>query len=122
VTRDRAVFLGILAIALAAGALPAVHERRVPESAVAGRPIQLEGDGYVSSATCQACHPSQYASWHRSYHRTMTQLVTPGTVLAGVNGVLERRGQEVWAEFDDPDRDGGGTEEGRRRVGYGGGW
>jgi len=30
-------------------------------------------EGYISSVTCRACHPSQYESWHRTYHRTMTQ-------------------------------------------------
>ena len=29
-----------------------------------------------SSDACRACHPSEYASWHRSYHRTMTQPAT----------------------------------------------
>src|SRR4051812_38593332 len=38
------------------------------------RPIQVRVDGYRSSDGCRACHPSQYASWHASYHRTMTQL------------------------------------------------
>src|SRR5690242_13195323 len=36
-----------------------------------GRP-----DGYVSSQKCQACHPGQYASWHQSFHRTMTQFAS----------------------------------------------
>jgi hypothetical protein len=35
-------------------------------------PQKIDDQGYVSSDTCRACHPSQYASWHRSYHRTMT--------------------------------------------------
>ena len=38
------------------------------------RPIEVASDRYVSSRTCRACHPSQYASWHASYHRTMTQV------------------------------------------------
>src|SRR5438045_2970710 len=29
---------------------------------------------FVSSDTCQSCHPSQYGSWHQSFHRTMTQV------------------------------------------------
>ena len=103
--RDRAVFLGILALSLAAGvAAIARRDRVVPEAQVTGRPIQLEGDGYVSSQTCAACHPSQYASWHRSYHRTMTQVATPETIVARFDDVLEQRGREIWAEFDDPDR------------------
>src|SRR5882672_7555596 len=61
--------------------------RQLPEHAVAGRPIQVPADGYASSQTCRACHPSQYASWHGSYHRTMTQIATPETVLPSFDGV-----------------------------------
>src|SRR5262245_48024029 len=57
------------------------------ESAAAGRPIQQPADGYVSSDTCRACHPSQYASWHASYHRTMTQVASPRTALTSFDGV-----------------------------------
>ena len=97
-TRDRAVFLGILAVSLAAGAwLAAARGRVVPERQVTGRPIQVADSGYVSSQTCQACHPSQYASWHRSYHRTMTQVATPDTVAARFDGVLESRAGKLWA-------------------------
>src|ERR1700741_2882696 len=37
------------------------------------RPLELAHEGYVSSRACKACHPEEYGSWHRSYHRTMTQ-------------------------------------------------
>src|SRR5262245_56327984 len=85
-----------------------------PERSIADRPIQIPADGYVSSDSCQACHPSQYASWHGSYHRTMTQLATPESVVASFDNVevtqvpghamrLERRGRELWAELDEPD-------------------
>ena len=40
-----------------------------------GRP-----EKYVTSVTCQACHPDQYASWHQSFHRTMTQVASPESV------------------------------------------
>ena len=63
----------------------------VRERDVTGRPIQVPGDGYVSSETCRACHPSQYASWHGSYHRTMTQIATPETIAASFDGVTGRR-------------------------------
>ncbi len=59
----------------------------VEESRVAGRPVQVPDEGFVSSQTCRACHPSQYQSWHRSYHRTMTQVATPETVAASFDGV-----------------------------------
>lgn len=85
----------------------------IPESLVTNRPIQVSTDGFVSSSACQACHPSEYDTWHGSYHRTMTQVATAETVLADFDGVevaeahgdpmqLTRRGREFWAEFNDP--------------------
>jgi hypothetical protein len=75
------------------------------------RPIEVASDRYVSSRTCRACHPSQYASWHASYHRTMTQAATPQSIASSFDGVrvetgamtLEQRGDQLWAEFNDPD-------------------
>jgi len=105
----------IAGIALATGWLGVLRGgSAIPERLVTGRPIQVPEEGYVSSQTCRACHPSQYASWHGSYHRTMTQLATPATSAASFDGVrvdavpgqpmlLEQRGRELWAEFDDPD-------------------
>src|SRR5262245_24216928 len=86
----------------------------IPEHAVTARPIQVDSDGYASSQTCRSCHPSQYETWRASFHRTMTQIATPQAVRADFDGVsvadvqgrpmrLERRGAELWAEFDDPD-------------------
>ena len=76
-------------------------------------PRQGRPGGYVTSDTCQACHPDQYASWHRSYHRTMTQAARPETVRGNFDNVtlelggqeyhLERRGHEFWVEMVDPD-------------------
>jgi hypothetical protein len=94
--------------------------RLIPEDLITYRPIQVRGDGFVSSQTCKACHPSQYETWHTSYHRTMTQVATPESVQADFNGVdvsdvngrfamkLERRGREFWVGLDDPDWDGKG--------------
>ena len=90
------------------------RERQAPDSRITHRPIEVQDDGYASSDTCRACHPSQYASWRASFHRTMTQLATATTVRADFDGVrvtdvpgnpiaLERRGDEFWAEFGDPD-------------------
>jgi predicted CXXCH cytochrome family protein len=75
--------------------------------------------GYVSSDGCGACHPSQYASWRRSYHRTMTQPATATAVLAPFAGELltaddghsyrlERDHDELWADI---------SGVGRRRLG-----
>lgn len=73
---------------------------------------------YVSSNQCQACHPGAHATWHRSFHRSMTQTATPQNVAgdfgdsdAGVsvdsNGLEYRvfqRGDTFWAEMPDPDQ------------------
>jgi hypothetical protein len=113
------VVLVVASVAIGGAAI--VHrEPVVPEQRVTQRPIQIEEDGYASSRTCQACHPREYGAWHRSHHRTMTQLATPETVIPNFDGVqvddlharptrLERRGNQFWAEFDDPDWDFTGT-------------
>lgn len=69
--------------------------------------------GYVTSARCRSCHPAEYESWHRSYHRTMTQLGTPDAVLAPFDGRelsarnrayrVEQRGDQFWVTTPDPD-------------------
>ena len=80
---------------------------------VLDRPIEVNSQGYVSSNACQSCHPSEYATWHDSYHRTMTQAATVETVAGSLEGgvtvyargqvyALEARGDEVWVEMDDP--------------------
>lgn len=85
-----------------------------PEARVSARPRQVADGDYVSSATCQSCHPREHATWTASYHRTMTQVARPGTVAASFDGAtvsaaygrpmqLEVRGAELWASFDDPD-------------------
>ena len=120
----------ILLVSTALGvALVITGSPPAPESEVVDRPVQMTGDGYVSSDTCRACHPAEYESWHGSYHRTMTQVATPDTARADFDGVqvdavhgdpmhLERRGDELWAEFDDPGWEGPDAERPRirRRV------
>lgn len=76
-------------------------------------PAQVLADGYVSSHACQECHPNNHASWHASYHHTMTQPATPETVFGdfdnshvefdGRSYSLERRGAEFWVKMHDPD-------------------
>jgi predicted CXXCH cytochrome family protein len=63
-------------------------------------------EGYVGSASCKKCHEEQFASWHRSYHRTMTQFADGEAVKADFNNVvltnentrftLMKRGDEHW--------------------------
>lgn len=69
-------------------------------------------DGFVSSTSCTSCHPDQHASWHRTFHATMTQEATTETVIAsfdtvelstaGQSATLQRRGDEFWVNFVDP--------------------
>ena len=76
------------------------------------RPLAVKDQGYVSSAACKSCHPSNYATWHASYHRTMTQVATPENAMAPFDGTelraeaqsfrLRRRGQELFVEIHDP--------------------
>jgi len=110
----------ILVAAAALGVAAALGRPEVvAESEIDDRPSQVTEDGYVSSDTCRACHPSEYESWYGSFHRTMTQVATDETVEADFAGVvvdavhgapmrLERRGAEFWAEFDDPGWEGDG--------------
>lgn len=54
---------------------------------------------YLGSNGCRGCHPSEHASWSRTFHRTMTQDANARTVLAPLDGSagLERRGDLVFA-------------------------
>ncbi len=80
--RLRRVSIAPLSWALVLGSVACTPER----AEVPTRPIAVRSDGYVSSDACQACHPGEYASWHRSYHRRMTQLPTPEAVRAPFDG------------------------------------
>jgi hypothetical protein len=71
------------------------REAQPPEN----RPIKSQVGGYVTSNSCRACHLENYASWHASFHRTMTQVATPET-LPEAMGALELafNGNEYKAE------------------------
>ena len=74
-------------------------------------PQQLR-PGYATSDRCEACHPSQYHSWHRGYHRTMTQYASPASVRGDFDNVtltgggydvrLFRRGDDFMVDMVDP--------------------
>lgn len=110
-----ALALGATALAWAALAGAEAARRDESRASLEGSVPHLgrADEGFVSSETCNACHPDQHASWRRSYHRTMTTLATPETVRGTFDGVtltsrdrpyrLERRGEEFWAEMVDPD-------------------
>src|SRR5438132_10833030 len=116
----RGVAAALALVAAVALAAAVARERVEREGTVTDRPAQAARDGYESSSACRACHPSEYASWHASFHRTMTQIASPETVAASFDNVsvsdvvgepmrLAIRGQQLWAEFDDPDSAGVGV-------------
>ena len=57
------------------------------------KPVTAPHNAYTSSQTCRACHPSEYKSWHNSYHRTMTQLAKSGAILGKWHGTRLPLGQ-----------------------------
>jgi Cytochrome c554 and c-prime len=81
----RAVF--IIATLAGAGILTAISVRDFRTAALPpeNRPIQSQISGYVSSNACRACHLENYNSWHGSFHRTMTQVATPASLLDDVS-------------------------------------
>ena len=116
--RSRAFWTSLLGIILATGGGVAWNSQRARKKAseaafatTVPRPVQSEG--YVSSSNCRSCHPSEYSSWHETFHRTMTQIARPGLVLGSFEGVvlelngetyvLKKAGDEFWAEMPDPD-------------------
>ena len=92
-----------------------VIERKASDRAMLAQKVPELGrpGGYVSSDNCRSCHPGHYDSWHRSYHRTMTQLPSRDTVRGNFENVtlefqgekfhLERKGDEFWVDMVDPD-------------------
>lgn len=85
-----------------------------PALPAAARPKLATRGEYLSSDACRSCHPSEHASWYRSYHRTMTQDAIAANVRAPLDGrVLDldgrthrllQRDTEVWALLPDPDK------------------
>ena len=89
------------------------RERAEIESVKEGLP-RLERDAeYVSSETCRACHPAEYDSWFRTYHRTMTQVAEPENVMGDFDGStvtshgldyrVSREGGAFYANMPHPD-------------------
>lgn len=71
-------------------------------------------EGYVGSQACVECHKDEHASWHRSYHRTMTQRMETNAILGNFNGAVVESGgytyrlshedDTFWSEGPDPDQ------------------
>lgn len=71
---------------------PKVAQPQPPQTTMAAlvklRPTEVPSDGYVASDACRECHTENHATWHASYHRTMTQIATPQTVQGDFHDVL----------------------------------
>jgi hypothetical protein len=106
---DAIISLACVTLAVATGILRRPH---VDEDLETRLPARVTDRGFTTSGACQACHPAQYDSWHRSFHRTMTQVAAPSSVLGSFDGVvlesrgfqwrLERRADQFWVQMPDP--------------------
>ncbi len=75
---------------------------------------------WAGSETCHGCHRDRYASWHRTYHRTMTQDASPDNVQGRFDGQpvrawgMEvrpvRRGDRFFFDYHNPDSGAGNGE------------
>lgn len=100
----------ILCYCLAAASLFRVSEEPTAEpdtaerlaNAVTNRPIEDPCHGYVGSDACQSCHTHEHATWHSSWHRTMTQLAAPDSVIGDFDTTLYLTNVsfELWREGD----------------------
>jgi hypothetical protein len=116
--RSRGAWLGLVMIFAAGLSAMAwwrgeIRQKAASRETLADKTPQPRLADYASSESCRACHPDQYASWHHSYHRTMTQLPSAQSVRGDFENVtleyagdtyhLERNGDEFWVEMVDPD-------------------
>lgn len=72
---------------------------------------QAHAADWATAGSCRGCHRSRYTSWHRTFHRTMTQEATPDSVLGrfdgssytwwGVTVRPVRRGDRYYFEYYD---------------------
>ena len=97
----------VVLLALAGVAIMAAIPRPVEDISLArALPVPTSEKGMRSSNSCRSCHPGQYDTWHRSFHRTMTQAASPKSVVGRFEGqrlewndqafVLARHGDEFW--------------------------
>jgi len=106
----------LLAAMIATGVATGIAASVPRSSTPAPAPIALGNEEFASSKACRSCHPAEYASWHDSYHRSMTQSATRETVAAprlrqsgrlraetaGRTLELFVRGDQLWSSVPDP--------------------
>jgi len=73
-------------------------------------PVDRRKADIVGDAQCEACHPVQHATWHASYHRTMTQQAPHGVLAPfggeqlealGFTATMSRQGGAPWVRIVD---------------------
>ena len=57
------LFVAALTLAASVGWVTVIQDPSGAQPYGEGQPIQVSDDGYKSSETCKACHPSQYDTW-----------------------------------------------------------
>ena len=91
----------IVAVLCVGAVLTWVSAQRVRRGVIEpeNRPLQSRVGDYVLSDSCRSCHVGNYASWHTSFHRTMTQVAKPENFVAEMAGLqLAFDGWEYKAE------------------------
>lgn len=67
-------------------------------------PLERPGEDYIASSACRECHQNEHASWHRSYHRQMTQRASPDSVKAPFDGEVVTSGNRSYRMFREGER------------------
>ncbi len=91
-----------------------VERPAVSDTSTAADVPALRNDGlFARSDSCRSCHAREYETWHASFHRTMTQVASPESVVAPFDGRtmtrygqevrVERRGDEFWVDMVEPE-------------------
>jgi hypothetical protein len=93
-----AMVWGVVACVLAA--VGVANRTPVPTRQPDDAPLQVTDSEFKSSQACRACHPDQYASWHRSYHRTMTQTASPEAVIGDFDAKSLQFGDKTFRVFE----------------------
>lgn len=102
-----------LLVLLQGGLLLLLLRGSEPPARPRGLPLPTRDDGgYATSGACRSCHPGEYASWHRSFHRSMTEPASEQTMRAPWTGVrlgwrersyeLYKKDAEFWVSLPDP--------------------
>jgi predicted CXXCH cytochrome family protein len=93
----------VAAVALGALVVLLAHARATSRALT--RPLALHGGAYAGSNACRSCHPGNYTSWHRTFHRTMTQDAGPDSVLGDfTHGSLDYLGVHARMQRDERGR------------------